>query len=417
MLINIVIIYLFHSTSALFHHHKALPHTRIHVCLTPPNTLLKVQKHIIECQHEVKSNIFNEAFSLINDHAFHHPDDHTSIHLSGHDDFAHRNFTLTEQEILTFFENHGHPSHGTHGTHGAAGQMTFGSGPLGSSIDLSHEHDSDEHEQPIHTDSDQPIHDNPIHDHPIHDLPAHDPIVHHPNPHPYGWQHPYPIESFYKKTDAVQLNNNPEEVQRLTRTPTAKNPYTYFNPKTGEPVKIGADRPRRSVHELEIHAETHTDEIHPTTASFKDKRIAGCLMHCLYEKNHAIDPHTGYPTLDGLVNFYSDGVHEHGFFMTTLRAVDFCLKGASHKYHINRHVKPSAGVSCDLAFDIFDCVSDQITSYCSKHHFHGDHFVKGHHLSSAPLHSHEHVIDPHYPSHHHGHIDDEYRYDDSYYYN
>lgn len=64
-------------------------------------------------------------------------------------------------------------------------------------------------------------------------------------------------------------------------------------------------------------------------------------MHCLYEKDHAIDPHTGYPTLDGLVNFYSDGVHEHGFFMTTLRAADFCLKGASHKYHINRHIKPS----------------------------------------------------------------------------
>lgn len=64
-------------------------------------------------------------------------------------------------------------------------------------------------------------------------------------------------------------------------------------------------------------------------------------MHCLYQKDHAIDAHTGYPTLDGLVNFYSDGVHEHGFFMATLRAVDFCLKGASHKYHINRHIKPS----------------------------------------------------------------------------
>lgn len=63
-------------------------------------------------------------------------------------------------------------------------------------------------------------------------------------------------------------------------------------------------------------------------------------MHCLYTKDNVIDTHTGYPTLDGLVNFYSDGVHEHGFFMTTLRAVDFCLKSASIKYHINRHVKP-----------------------------------------------------------------------------
>lgn len=63
-------------------------------------------------------------------------------------------------------------------------------------------------------------------------------------------------------------------------------------------------------------------------------------MHCLYQKDHAINPHTGYPTLDGLVHFYSDGVHEHGFFMTALRAVDYCLKGASHKYHINQHIRP-----------------------------------------------------------------------------
>lgn len=65
-------------------------------------------------------------------------------------------------------------------------------------------------------------------------------------------------------------------------------------------------------------------------------------------------------------------------------------------------------VSCDLAFDIFDCVSDRITEYCSKHHFHDEHHVKGHH----PSHS-EHVIDEHYT---HFDEDTSYHDDDTYYY-
>ncbi|XP_031640646.1 histidine-rich glycoprotein [Contarinia nasturtii] len=423
MLINIVIIGLFQSTLALFHHHhKAPTHTKIHVCLTPPTTLQKVQKHIIECQHEVKTNIFNEAFSLINDHAFHHPDDHATIDVHGHDEFAHRNFTLTEQEILHFFENHEYPK-------GVAGEISAGSGPLGSSLEVSHEKQPVSHEE-SHEQHNQPALDpivhQPVHD-PIHQYPQHHPHLqphpnqYHRNPHPYGWQRPLPIENFYKKTEDAQFNpNRPEQAQHFLRALTPKrNPYAYFNVNDGEQVKIN-DRPRRSIHELELHSESHSGEIpHPTTASFKDKRIAGCLMHCLYEKDHAIDPHTGYPTLDGLVNFYSDGVHEHGFFMTTLRSVDYCLKGASHKYHINRHHKPSAEISCDLAFDIFDCVSDKITEYCSKHHYHDDehhyhhdeHLHKGHHLP----HSDEHAIDPH-PHHHNGQFDDEYHDDEAYYY-
>lgn len=92
-------------------------------------------------------------------------------------------------------------------------------------------------------------------------------------------------------------------------------------------------------------------------------------MNCLYQKNGVIDK-SGWPSLDGLVNFYSDGVHEHGFFMTVLRASDYCLKGASIKYHISRHSIPSMDLNCDVAFDLFDCVSDKITEYCSQHHYH-----------------------------------------------
>lgn len=108
-------------------------------------------------------------------------------------------------------------------------------------------------------------------------------------------------------------------------------------------------------------------------------------MQCIYEKNHAVDK-LGWPTLDGLVNFHSEGVNEHGYFMATLRAVDHCLKGSSAKYHVNRRSTPGKlnfpcflikqmelilenGQTCDVAFDVFDCISDyQITEYCSDHH-------------------------------------------------
>ncbi|XP_034657394.1 uncharacterized protein LOC117894437 [Drosophila subobscura] len=102
---------------------------------------------------------------------------------------------------------------------------------------------------------------------------------------------------------------------------------------------------------------------HPTLVPLEDKRIAGCLLHCVYARNHAID-HMGWPTLDGLVQFYSEGVHEHGFFMATLRSVNLCLRAMTTKYHVNRKALPQKGESCDLAFDVFDCISDQITGYC-----------------------------------------------------
>ena len=87
------------------------------------------------------------------------------------------------------------------------------------------------------------------------------------------------------------------------------------------------------------------------------------MLHCVYAKNNAIDK-LGWPTLDGLVDFYSEGVNEHGFFMATLRASNLCLKAATKKYHVNRRQAPEKGESCDVAFDVFDCISDQITGYC-----------------------------------------------------
>ncbi|XP_039967310.1 general odorant-binding protein 70 isoform X4 [Bactrocera neohumeralis] len=102
---------------------------------------------------------------------------------------------------------------------------------------------------------------------------------------------------------------------------------------------------------------------YPTLVPAEEKRLAGCLLHCVYAKNNAIDK-LGWPTLDGLVNFYSEGVNEHGFFMATLRSVNLCLHAITIKYNIDRRKLPKRGESCDLAFDVFDCISDQLTGYC-----------------------------------------------------
>ncbi|XP_030385449.1 uncharacterized protein LOC115632443 [Scaptodrosophila lebanonensis] len=116
----------------------------------------------------------------------------------------------------------------------------------------------------------------------------------------------------------------------------------------------------RNIRRLDVAS---TGIYHPTLVPLEDKRIAGCLLHCVYAKNNAIDKF-GWPTLDGLVDFYSEGVHEHGFFMATLRSVNLCLRAVTNKYKVNRKQLPQKGESCDLAFDVFDCISDQITGYC-----------------------------------------------------
>lgn len=97
-----------------------------------------------------------------------------------------------------------------------------------------------------------------------------------------------------------------------------------------------------------------------------------CLMQCVYRRNDAVDHH-GWPTLDGLVQLYTDGVHEQGYFMNALRSVDMCLKGASRKHKVHRSMhQPAKASLCYVAFDVFDCISDKIQEYCSKS-LHGKH--------------------------------------------
>lgn len=103
---------------------------------------------------------------------------------------------------------------------------------------------------------------------------------------------------------------------------------------------------------------------HPTVISNEDRWIAGCLMQCVFRRNNAVDD-LGYPTLDGVTDLYTAGNDEQLFFMHVLRSVDRCLKTASVKYKIHKGHTPPKGETCDVAFDVFDCVSDSITEYCS----------------------------------------------------
>ncbi|XP_033160298.1 general odorant-binding protein 70 [Drosophila mauritiana] len=135
--------------------------------------------------------------------------------------------------------------------------------------------------------------------------------------------------------------------------------YEYIVYDEPEPKRHVA-RLMRNIRRLDVAS---SGIYHPTLVPLEDKRIAGCLLHCVYAKNNAIDQR-GWPTLDGLVHFYSEGVHEHGFFMATLRSVNLCLRTMTARYGVNRKELPKKGESCDLAFDVFDCISDQITGYC-----------------------------------------------------
>ncbi|XP_026471314.1 general odorant-binding protein 70 [Ctenocephalides felis] len=100
----------------------------------------------------------------------------------------------------------------------------------------------------------------------------------------------------------------------------------------------------------------------PSVTNTDDKRIAGCLLHCVYKKIGALD-HNGWPTLDGLVSLYSGGVKEQGYFMATLRASALCLQRAQKKRLEDNF--NDGGQQCDTAYDVFDCISDRLGEYCA----------------------------------------------------
>ncbi|KAH8270013.1 hypothetical protein KR018_002323, partial [Drosophila ironensis] len=139
----------------------------------------------------------------------------------------------------------------------------------------------------------------------------------------------------------------PIELDQPPAGPVNLSNYEYIIYDEPEP-QLHMARLMRNIRRLDVAT---SGIYHPTLVPLEDKRIAGCLLHCVYARNNAIDS-KGWPTLNGLVQFYSEGVHEHGFFMATLRAVNLCLRTMTARYGVDRRELPQRGESCDLAFDV-----------------------------------------------------------------
>ncbi|XP_028130637.1 general odorant-binding protein 70 isoform X1 [Diabrotica virgifera virgifera] len=102
-------------------------------------------------------------------------------------------------------------------------------------------------------------------------------------------------------------------------------------------------------------------------AAFTDdeKRIAGCLLQCVYRKMKAVNE-IGFPTESGLISLYTSGIPHKEYIRATVEAVTLCLRDAKKKYLVNRKSLEEDGKTCDVAYEVFDCVSDEIGKYCGQ---------------------------------------------------
>jgi hypothetical protein len=153
---------------------------------------------------------------------------------------------------------------------------------------------------------------------------------------------------------------NPHPYQHERRYPTQTLKYEEFDlsPEEERRAALKWRRTKRATSTFKTRNDYQTSGV-----SKEDKFVAGCLMQCIYRKSKAVDIY-GFPTLQGLVELYTDGINEQKFFVSTLKAVDSCLKRMSAKHNIVKGKAPEKGEVCELSFDVFDCVSDAITEYC-----------------------------------------------------
>nr|APC94203.1 odorant-binding protein 31 [Pyrrhalta maculicollis] len=102
-------------------------------------------------------------------------------------------------------------------------------------------------------------------------------------------------------------------------------------------------------------------------AAFTDdeKRIAGCLLQCVYRKMKAVNEH-GFPTTEGLVSLYTNGIEQKEYIRATIESVNTCMKMAEQKYLIKPDSIDENGKTCDIAYDVFDCISEEIGKYCGQ---------------------------------------------------
>lgn len=97
--------------------------------------------------------------------------------------------------------------------------------------------------------------------------------------------------------------------------------------------------------------------------SGEERRVAGCLLQCVYRKVKAVDANN-FPSAEGLVRLYSEGVQDRNYFTATYQSVQFCMKLAEQVRQSKANGILDGGQTCDLAYDMFNCVSDQIEKFC-----------------------------------------------------
>uniref|UniRef100_A0A8D8R0C7 General odorant-binding protein 70 n=1 Tax=Cacopsylla melanoneura TaxID=428564 RepID=A0A8D8R0C7_9HEMI len=97
--------------------------------------------------------------------------------------------------------------------------------------------------------------------------------------------------------------------------------------------------------------------------SGEERRVAGCLLQCVYRKVKAVDANN-FPSAEGLVRLYSEGVQDRNYFTATYQSVQFCMKLAEQVRQSKPNGVLDGGQTCDLAYDMFNCVSDQIEKFC-----------------------------------------------------
>ncbi|XP_065159319.1 general odorant-binding protein 70-like [Atheta coriaria] len=111
-----------------------------------------------------------------------------------------------------------------------------------------------------------------------------------------------------------------------------------------------------------------------------EQKIAGCLLQCVFRRKNALNA-LGYPTVEGMVHLYTEGIDEKPYVLATVQAVHTCL----NKVHIvvdqnekntersdqaidtsNKSHSKVIGTTCEVAYQVFDCVSDKIQEYCGQ---------------------------------------------------
>lgn len=95
----------------------------------------------------------------------------------------------------------------------------------------------------------------------------------------------------------------------------------------------------------------------------EERRVAGCLLQCVYKKVKAVDE-TGFPVVDGLMRLYNEGVQDRNYYMATLSAVRHCISIAQQLKQLQPSKKFDDGQTCDLAYEMFECVSEKIDENC-----------------------------------------------------